>query len=139
MKELNFDMGLVTYSINGKCEVTFNATDLEFGERLFNAFDELDKKQDIYRAQVEKMSDKKEIFEYARKRDAEMREIIDDVFGVPVCDALFGSMNVYAMADGLPVWANLFLSVMDEIDTAAARERKATNPRIQKYMAKYKR
>ena len=68
-----------------------------------------------------------------------MRELIDSVFdGTPVCTLLFGSMNVYAMASGLPVWANLMLAIMDEVDTAFAREQKATNPRVQKYMAKYR-
>lgn len=139
MKELNFETGLVTYDLNGKCEVSFNPTDSNFVERLYTAFEELDKKQEGYKAQVDKMADKKEIFEFARERDAEMRTIIDGVFDSPVSDALFGGMNVYAVAGGLPVWCNLMLAVMDEIDTTFAREQKATNPRIAKYTAKYKR
>lgn len=139
MKELNFETGLVTYDLNGKCEVSFNPTDSNFVERLYTAFEELDKKQEGYKAQVDKMADKKEIFEFARERDAEMRTIIDGVFDAPVSDALFGGMNVYAVAGGLPVWCNLMLAVMDEIDTTFAREQKATNPRIAKYTAKYKR
>lgn len=139
MKELNFETGLVTYDLNGKCEVSFNPTDSNFVERLYTAFGELDKKQEGYKAQVDKMADKKEIFEFARERDAEMRTIIDGVFDAPVSDALFGGMNVYAVAGGLPVWCNLMLAVMDEIDTTFAREQKATNPRIAKYTAKYKR
>ena len=83
------------------------------------------------------MGNHREIFEIARLRDTEMRELIDGVFGRPVCAELFGDMNVYAMADGLPVWCNFLLAVMDEIDTTFAREQKLTNPRIQKYTAKY--
>lgn len=139
MKELNFETGLVTYDLNGKCEVSFNPTDSNFVERLYTAFEELDKKQEGYKAQVDKMADKKEIFEFARERDAEMRTIIDGVFDAPVSDALFGGMNVYAVAGGLPVWCNLMLAVMDEIDTTFAREQKSTNSRIAKYTAKYKR
>lgn len=137
MPELKFETGLVTYSLNGKCEVTFNPTDSAFVERLFNAFNELDKKQDAYRAEVEKTADKKEVFLLARKRDAEMRVMIDEAIGTPVCDALFGGMNVYSLANGLPVWCNLMLAIMDEIDTTFAREQKLTNPRIAKYTAKY--
>lgn len=137
MKELNFDSGLVTYSLNGKCEVTFNPTDSNFVERLYSAFEELDKKQEGYKAQIEKMANKREIFDFARERDAEMRSIIDGLFGVPVSDALFGGMNVYAVAAGLPVWCNFMLALMDEIDTTYTRERKATDPRIAKYTAKY--
>lgn len=137
MKELNFDTGVVTYNINGVCEFSFNPTDSNFVERLYSAFEELDRKQEGYQAQIEKMADKREIFEFARERDAEMRGIIDGVFEVPVSDVIFGGMNVYAVANGLPVWCNLMLAVMDEIDTAFAREQKATNPRIAKYTAKY--
>lgn len=139
MPELNFDTGVVNFSVNGKCEISFNPTDSAFIEKLFGAFDDLDKRQDSYKAEIEKMGDKRDIFDFARKRDAEMREIIDSVFGSGVSAALFGGMNVYAMADGLPVWCNLMLAVMDEVDTTFAREQKRTNPRIQKYTAKYHR
>jgi len=138
MKELSFATGLVTYGLNGAAQVTFNPTDSAFVERLFNTFDTLDKKQDAYKAEVEKTADSREIFEVARKWDAEMRAMIDEVFGQPVCEAVFGGMNVYAMADGLPAWVNLLLVVMDEIDTAFAREQKATNPRLQKYLERWK-
>ena len=137
MKELNFESGLVTYSLNGACEVTFNPTDSNFVERLYAAFEELDKKQETYKEQIRTMEDKKEIFDFARERDAEMRGIIDGVFESPVSEAVFGGMNVYAIANGLPVWCNLMMVVMDEIDTTLTREQKLTNPRINKYTAKY--
>ena len=137
MNTLNFETGVVTYSVNnGTCEISFNPTDSAFVEKLFNAFDALYKKQEAYKAEIERVADKREIFEIARKRDAEMREIIDGIFG-PVSNSLFGDMNVYALAGGLPVWCNFLLAVIDEIDTAFAREQKATNPRIAKYTAKY--
>lgn len=137
MKELNFESGLVSYSLNGKCEVSFNPTDSNFAERLFSAFEDLDKKQESYKAKVEKMANKREIFDFARERDAEMRDVIDGIFEAPVSEAVFGNMNVYALAGGLPVWSNLLLAIMDEIDTTFAREQKATNPRLAKYTAKY--
>lgn len=137
MKEINFESGLVTYSLNGKCEVTFNPTDSNFVERLYATFEELDKKQEAYKRELEQLPDKRKVFELARERDAEMRGMLDGVFGAPVSDALFGEMNVYAVAGGLPVWCNLMLAVMDEIDTVFTREQKATNPRIAKYTAKY--
>lgn len=129
--------GIISYTINGKATISFNPTDAGFVEKLFNTFDTLDKRQDDYKARVSALADKREIFAVAREMDAEMRDLIDGVFGVPVCTELFGDMNVYAMADGLPVWCNLMLAVMDEVDTTFAREQKATNPRIAKYTAKY--
>lgn len=137
-KALQVDTGLVKYSLNGAIDLTFNPTDSAFVERLFNTFEELDKKQEAYKAEIEH-AQKREIFDIARKRDAEMREMVDGVFNLPVCDACFGNMNVYALANGLPVWANLLLAVMDEIDTSFAQEQKLTDSRIKKYTQKYKR
>lgn len=135
-KALSFDTGLVTYDVNGKVKITFNPTDSAFVERLFEVFSDLDKKQESYRAEVERATNR-EVFEIARKRDAEMREMIDSVLGSGVCNALFEDMNLYALADGLPVWANFLLAIMDEIDTVFAREQKQTNVRIRKYSQKY--
>lgn len=137
MPELKFETGLVTYTLNGSCEVSFNPTDSTFAERLYDAFDALDKKQEGWKTQVERMGDKREIFDFTRERDKEMREIIDSLFDAPVCAMVFGGMNVYSLAGGLPAWANLLLAIMDEMDTAFSREQKMTNPRIQKYTAKY--
>lgn len=139
MKELNFDTGLVSYQLNGAVEVVFNPTDAAFVERLFATFDALDARQEEYNAEKSKTGDSRKVFDLAREMDGEMRSLIDTALGQPVCEALFGGMNVYALADGLPVWCNLMFAVMDEIDTAFAREHKAMNPRIQKYTAKYHR
>ena len=136
-KALSIETGIVTYDLNGKVKLSFNPTDSAFVERLFKTFDALDKKQEEYKAEVDK-AEKREIFAIARKRDAEMRELIDSALGVPVCDAVFGGMNVYALANGLPVWANLLLAIMDEMDTSFAAEQKKTNTRIRKYSEKYK-
>ena len=137
-KALQFDTGVVSYDLNGVIKIQFNPTDTVFIERLFNTFDALDKKQVAYEDEIKRTADKREIFKIARQRDAEMRQMVDEALGAPVCDALFGGMNVYALAGGLPVWANLLLAVMDEIDTAFAREQKLTDGRIRKYSEKYR-
>lgn len=137
MKELTINTGLQEYRLNDVCTVFFNPTDTAFVEKLFGAFDALDQKQEEYRAEVMRTANKKEIFETARKMDAEMREMVNSVFETDVCSALFGAMNVYSLADGLPVWANLFLAVMDEINDTFTVEQKKANPRISKYTKKY--
>lgn len=139
MAELNFSTGLVAFNINGAVELCFNPTDAAFVERLYSAFEALDKKQEEYRAEAEKANGKREIFDVARKWDAEMRAMIDDALGAEVCAPLFGAMNVYAMADGLPVWANLLLTIMDQVDSSFASEQAKTDSRIKKYTAKYHR
>lgn len=139
MPELRFDTGLVTYSLNGAVEVTFNPTDISFVSRIFSTFDLLEEKQQEYESAREKISSNKDFFDFGRKIDTEMREVIDDAFGKPVCEDLFGVMNVYAAANGLPVWCNLIFSVIDLFDDAVTKETAKTNPRLEKYLKKYHR
>ena len=64
MPVLQFDTGLVTYKLNDVCEVQFNPTDNNFAERLFKSFDDLENRQEVWKKQVERMADKKEIFDF---------------------------------------------------------------------------
>lgn len=138
-KELGFEDGIVQYSINGgKAVIAINPTDSAFVDRLYSAFEAMDKQQERYKAKIEKTANHREVFDIAKEMDAEMRQLIDEVFG-GVSESIFGRMSTYSVANGLPVWCNFMLAVMDEIDTTFAREQKATNPRIQKYTAKYRR
>lgn len=104
--ELSFANGVQEYTVHGikgDVIIRFNPTDGTFIQRLYNAFDTLDKKQEKYADEVQKCGDRVEIFNIADRRDKEMREIIDGLFEEPVCDSIFGSMNLYALADGLNV------------------------------------
>ena len=137
-KQLNIATGLVTYRLNDACEIRINPTDTGFVERLFHIFDTLEARQGELEAKV-KAAQQREVFDIARKADAEMRELIDGALGVGVCAALFGDVNCYAYADGFPVWANLLFAIMDECGTSFTEQQKLTNPRLEKYMAKYNR
>lgn len=134
---IKFDTGAVEYSINDKATVLINPTDLGFVERVFDIFNHMDEKQEEYNAAITKAEKDSEIFEVYRGMESEMRGMINDVFGAEVCQDIFGNMSVFALADGLPLWSNLMLALIDEMDVAFAREKKATNPRIKKYTAKY--
>ena len=135
MKDLSFNSGLVTYNVNGVCEIQFNPTDAAFVDKMHQTFDEMKKRQDAIR--VPDTDDPQEFFKFARAQDAEMRQLIDGIFDKPVCAALFPGMNVYAMADGLPVWCNFFMAIFEEIDAASEDEQKKSSERIKKYTAKY--
>lgn len=139
MKALNFDLGLVKFSINDRCEVEFNPTDVGFIDRAFEAFTELENKQSEYSTELENATDARVVFEYARARDKEMREIINNLFGKDVSADIFGDMNVYAHANGFPVWANLICAVIDQFDLSITEEKAKTTPRMNKYLAKYRR
>lgn len=136
MKTLNFDTGIVTYSLNDKCEININPTDGMLVSRLIDLVDRLGEKREQYAAELEK-ADTKEIFAISNRFDSEMRAEIDAALGAPVCDAVFGSMSVLAMADGLPVFCNLIFAILDEVDAGWTRETKKTSVRIDKYTAKY--
>lgn len=138
MAELKFNTGVKSFAVNGTPDVfLINPTDADFVERIFNTFNKLDERQQKKDAEAAKLSDR-EAFEFAREYNAEMRTAIDKLLGEGVCAKVFGRMNVYAYADGLPVWANFMFALLDECDTAFVHEQKATNPRLKKYLDKYK-
>lgn len=137
MKELNFDSGLVTYSLNGKCEVSFNPSDAQFAERLYSIFEKLDKDQEAYKKKVESAAGTREIFDIAREIDKNMRVEIDNLFCVPVCEKLFDNVSVCAIANGFPLWANLLLSISDELNCAIAKEKASASRRMEKYAEKW--
>lgn len=137
MRELTFDSGVVSYSLNGKCEVSFNPADRAFAERFYNAVDEMGKLQDEYAKKAEALQGPEGAFDLARERDVEMSKVLDGLFNAPVCEAVFGSMSLCAFANGFPVWLNLMLSILDEIEANIGDIQKQADPRIAKYKAKY--
>lgn len=137
MKELNFDNGLVSYSINGKCEVSFNPADRVFAEKLYKAIDTMDKLQSDYAKKGEELQGPEGAFDLARERDEKMAEALDSLFNAPVCDAVFGDMSLCAFASGFPVWLNLMLTIVDEMDDNIGDIKNQAEARIAKYKAKY--
>ena len=136
MQTLNFETGVVEYAV-GDAAVAFNPTDMRFVERVFDCFDKLDQWQEKTREEIEAAVDNAEVFACAKRLETAMRSAIDEAFGQEVCTQVFGDMSVYALSGGLPLWCNLLLAVLDEVDSAFAREQKKTDPRIKKYLAKY--
>lgn len=138
MTELSFNTGRRSFNINGVVEVSFNDTDASFVEKLYGLFRKLDEQHENYKGNLDQCVGE-EVFTRMRELDSDMRVDINNLFGKDVCNPLFGDTNVFALADGLPLWANLLLTIMDQIDSATAREQKATSPRVQKYVAKWQR
>jgi len=77
------------------------------------------------------------VFNLAKNLDGKMRDILNALFGEDVCTPLFGGMNLFASAGGLPVWANLMLAIADEVETSMSGELKKREARIKKYTEKY--
>lgn len=131
MGVLNFQTGRKTYTVNGGAEISFDPTDIYFANRLFDLLNKMEAQQNR-----EAPADPANVFAAAAERDVQMRAEIDAVFGEPVCDKVFGSVNVFSPADGLPLCMNFIMALIDEIDASADAETKAS-PRMAAYMQKY--
>ena len=139
MADIKFASGLQEFTLNGKVEVSFNPTDMTFTEELYNAASALAKRQDELEEAQRAETEPEKIFTLNREADKEMRDIIDGVFGKPICSDLFGATKVFAYSDGLPLWANMIFAVQEMCVSKRADEAQKTDKRLAKYTAKYKR
>ena len=134
-EELEIDDGRLCLSVNcvGKSEIVFNPTDMGFIRKLVDVFGHLDEMQ------TEKDSVSTEnVFDVSMDYDRKMRAEIDGILGAGVSDELFGDLNVFALSGGFPLWANLLFGILDRCEGEFAEQFKQTNPRIEKYTAKYR-
>lgn len=138
-KQLNFDTGIVDYEINGGAHVRFNPADVAFTERFYNTFKQLESQQEEFEKRVAEINegDRTELFAYARERDAEMRERINELFQDDIADAIFDGCNCYAMAEGMPLWINFLFAVAEEIRNTYDEESKKQDPRLKQFDAKH--
>ena len=139
MKNMNIPMGVEEYSLNDRVTVSFNPTDMAFAERVATAFEELEALQEKAKDLVASIGgdDPRPLFKDLRAVDAEMRKAVDRLFEAEVADALFRDVRLYAASQGLPVWNNLLLALVEEIDDAYKREKKAMDARIRKYTERF--
>ena len=136
MKTLNFSDGLEEYRLNDRVSVHFNPTDVGFLEKLTETYEKLDALQEELNAARSTLTEA-EVFSFARGQDAKMRTVLDSLFDKPICDVLFGPLNLYASAGGFPVWANFMIAITDEVKAAMKGELAAREKRIAKYTEKY--
>lgn len=138
MENLDFSRGVTTFSLAGLCEVSFNPADTTFIERLYSTMEELRTRQDEFSKAAAEVGPSREMFELSRKHDEAVKAAIDGLFNAPVSDALFSDVSPCASADGLPIWMNLLLAVMDQVENRVGGAEERANPRINKYMEKYR-
>lgn len=134
MAELNFQTSRKTYTVNGGAEISFDPADIGFAHRMYTLVDKLKQEWEM------PQPDAADVFQVSAERDERMRQEIDKAFGEPVCDAVFGNVNIFSPAGGMPVCMNFIMAIIDEIDAASARETKPsarTEEYLRKYQAKY--
>ena len=139
MRELKIGSAFETFKVsgeNGECEISFCPTDMYFVEKIYDIIENLDERQNKLEQALSK-AEGRGIFAVARKADAEMRETIDGLLGENTSSTLYGNTHIYASADGVPLWADLLLAILDCVGDTNVREKAATNPRIAKYTSKY--
>lgn len=138
--ELNFDKGLRPYCVNGEEGVfCINPTDTEFIARLSDAFDGLRALWDSRGDGIENSDDFKSVIDRVEEMDKETRKIIDGLLGEGVSAKVFGAVSTFALSDGFPLWANFLLALMEDCSNAYQRQKALSNPRLEKYLKKYRR
>lgn len=140
MATLNFDTGVKTFDINGDPErtISFAPSDAAFVRRLYDSMETLDAMQTKYQGKVANAQGPTALLDEVDAADKEVRGIVDGVFGAPVSNAAFGTMNCCGVASGMPVWANFLVSVISECDAYVGAQEKAKNPKLEALLKKYK-
>lgn len=133
---LNIATGLREFNLNGKVTVTFNPTDQGFIEKVYHAFDELDKQQSEVKERVDG-ADLDGTFALMREMNERMKTILNDLFGVDIVTPLIGNTSLYALSDGAPIWCNILFAVLDTMEDEIAEQNKKSRARMLKYTAKY--
>lgn len=139
MPNLSISTGVVDYTINDKVTLRLNPTDPAFVKRLYSRFTELETEDKAWRDKIRDEKDPVKLLEIYDEGDRMIRTALDDVLGDDVSDAVFGGVSALAMGDGFPVWMNLLLAIIDEMDAKIRAEQSTTNPRLDKYLKKYHR
>ena len=141
--DLKITTGLVEHNlegINGSFPVLFNPTDGGFAEDLVTAIEKLDALENKYSDLIRNEEDGAKVFQLGRDKDVEQRAILDGLLGDGCCDTVYGKIRVYAGdGDGFPLWFSLLTMLLDNMSDAFEKEKAATNPRLEKYVNKYKR
>ena len=145
MRELNFDTGLVRYTVNGiEGAVCFNPTDSAFFKKVYDLFSELSEKCDQYEKKMKQTQDGTDRYLIISQLDAEIDAAIDAVFDKPGLSEMIFTVDgkrvsPNALAGGFPLWANFILAIADEADASVKEQLAKSKSRMEKYTKKYHR
>lgn len=139
MEKLNIDLGIKEYELCDGLTISFNPTDMELLNKIMECFQELQTEEETRRDRIAKITDYKEMYEEYAEMDRLFREKLNDLFGKDICTPLIGDINIYARGNGLPIWANIIIAIIDEFDDSIKEQDKIGKARIDKYTKKYHR
>lgn len=136
MNQLTMNNGVKAYAVNGiENALYFNPLDADFAKRILDAIPKCQKIME--NKQISKDDEAEVLFAKLREADKEIRAAIDEAFGQPVCEKIFTETRVTALADGFPLWLNLILAIVDEIDANISAVDKQSSEKLQYYTGKY--
>lgn len=129
---INFETGVKSYTVNGMANaIRFNPADGGFLKRLLGTFERMTE------LQKNVSPDEGDSLESLEKFNADARAEIDALFSEGTCHLIFGDVSLGSLANGLPVWMNFLLAIMDECDEAISEAKTSASPALQKYLKKY--
>lgn len=137
MAELNFETGLVSFTVNGVRTININPSDVGFLETIYALMGKIEAIDTETSKKREKADDPAKIFDYFRSSDKKMREAVDSVFGEGFSNDVFHDVRLTAMANGLTVLENFLFAVIDQMDESVTENLAKRNDRISKYTKKY--
>nr|DAG76250.1 MAG TPA: hypothetical protein [Caudoviricetes sp.]DAI22004.1 MAG TPA: hypothetical protein [Caudoviricetes sp.] len=138
MTDMNIVQEEKEFNVNGKAVIRFNPSDSKFATSFISAFESLLNRHEAFCNAAKKNPE--EFFTIAEKADADMREIINGLFGEDICTPIFDKMSMTAISEGLPLWLNFMLAIMDEITAEleeAKKKKMSINPKLKKYLSKF--
>lgn len=137
MNALSFGNGSKTFVVNESVEISFNPASSQFCKELMDTVERCQQIMEQTKAQQERVeADKKAVFDIAQEQDAKICQQIDNLFGTGKAAQLF-PWGATAWSDGLPVWLNFCLAVLDEVAQSVTEQQSKAEPRLQKYLDKY--
>lgn len=135
MGALNYTAGKRQYTLPSGAVIHFDPCDSEFANKIIVAVRNCNKIQNSF--PKEPFTDLDEQLNFIQKMNGDIREEIDKAFGEPVCEKACCGSSPISLSDGLPVWMNFLMAVIDEIDANMPEGEKRSRARVQQYMDKY--
>ena len=137
-KKIQFDDGVKTYSVNGRCEISFNPIDDVFIHELTDHLAALKSIYEFGEAESRKAGDDVEAqYKLAQQRVKKVRAEIDGIFGAGVPAKVLGK-NPCAVSGGIPIWMHFLLAVMEIVDEEITEAGKEQNDAFKKYEEKFR-
>ena len=134
MNKLNFDNGFEQIMINEGNIISWNPTDVDFGSRYFKFIDDAEELIDKIQNEPKAASDERETAARVTGFGCKVCEMIDDVFGSAISQAVFCGANPFSPTkNGGFLLINFLEAITPIISDSIERAQKDSQVQIKKY------